>query len=98
MCTLASVCLLEPIYILMQVYTADIHNYMSIAIKSAKETSIVTYSCRELSKADVEEGGMGIGLQVGRAGLGQRAGVAVAMGRKLGGWGGTIVYVYTGGY
>ena len=71
---------------------------MSIAIKRAKETSIVTYSCRELSKADVEEGGMGIGLQVGRAGLGQRQEwqASVAMGRKLGG--GTIVYVYTGGY
>ena len=39
----------------------SIHNYMSIAIKSAKETSIVTYSCREVSKADVEEGGMGPG-------------------------------------
>ena len=73
---------------------------MSIAIKRAKETSIVTYSCRELSKADVEEGGMGIGLQVGRAGLGQRQEwqASVVMGRKLGGWGGTIVYVYTGGY
>ena len=73
---------------------------MSIAIKSAKETSIVTYSCRELSRADVEEGGMGIaiGLQVGRAGLGHRQEwqASVAMGRKL--RGGTIVYVYTGGY
>ena len=45
------------------------------AIKRAKETSIVTYSCRKLSKADVEERN-GDRLTSGESRIGSKAGVA----------------------